>query len=42
MDICLYRSEIGTCPLSFARMARTFTDLFHTSPTNTRSDSEAY
>lgn len=31
MDICLYRGEIGTCPLSFARMARTFADFIHSS-----------
>ena len=29
MDICLYHVEIGTCPLSFARMARTFTKKPH-------------
>lgn len=31
MDICLYCGEIGTCPLSFARMARTFADFIHSS-----------
>jgi catalase len=35
MDICLYHSEIGTCPLSFARNARTFADFIHSaSPPN--------
>lgn len=37
MDTCLYYGEIGSCPLSSTRIARTFADFIHSGYTEDKS-----